>query len=336
VNVRNATKGRHLAVPMKDLEGRSVLAVVVTYTFLVPARGAPRIDDEDPAEPAGADEPWDADAPTSSIRRPSDLFAFKPGTEVLLVGHAHPHDAGVSETEVRLRVGPLEKSLVAYGTRVWKLGAFGGVAPGPAMPIREPIALRWELAYGGADRTDPARVLVEPRNDLGRGVARDARKLVGVAAAQLEDPAKPLGRGTPVPAGFGAIHRHWEPRRRYAGTYDEAWELARMPLLPRDFDARFHVAAPEDQWSPTPLRSDEPIEVDGATADGPLRAQLPRLAIGCSSRVDGKVVEHRTHLDRVLVDADRRRVELTWRASVPLPDKLERLDDVRLVEKRIA
>lgn len=336
MNVRNATRGRHLAVPMKDVEGRAVLATVVTFTYRLPAHGAPVLEEDDPAEPAAADEPWGDDVATSSIRRPSDLCAFKPGTEVILVGHAHAARAGATETEVRLRFGPIEKAIVAHGLRAWKLGAFGGVAPGPAMPIREPIPLRWELAYGGADRSDPAKPLVEPRNDLGRGVARDARKLVGAPAAQLEDPSKPLGRGALVPACFGAIHRHWEPRRRYAGTYDEAWEQARMPLLPRDFDPRFHVAAPEDQWSEAPLRSDEPLELDGAAPEGPIRAQLPRLAIGFSSRVEGRVTEHRTHLDRVLVDADRRRVELTFRASVPLPDKLERLDDVRIVEKRLA
>ena len=335
MNIRNATAGRHFAVPTKDADGRSILAVVVTFTFRVPARGAPSIDDDDPAEPVTADEPWDADAPTSSIRRPSDLFHYKPGTEVLLVGHAQPQRSGVTEAEVRLRFGPIDKSLVAHGLRAWKLGAFGGLAPGPAMPIREPVPLRWELAFGGADRSDPGRAMIDPRNDLGRGIARDPRRLVGTPASQIEDPSKALGRGTLTPAGFGALHRHWEPRRLFAGTYDDAWEQTRMPLLPVDFDPRFHVASPTDQWSETPLRSDAPLEVDGATSDGPLRAALPRLSIGISSRIEGKVTDHRTHLDRVLIDADRRRVELTYRAGVLLPGKLERLDDVRIVDKRL-
>jgi hypothetical protein len=335
VNIRNATAGRHLAVPMKDLDGRSILAVVVTFTFHVPVRGAPSIDEASPAEPCGVDEPWDLDAPTGSIRRPSDLFAYAPGTEVLLVGHAFAQEPGATESAVRLRFGPIEKTVVAHGLRVWKLGAFGGVAPGPARPIQDPIPLRWELAFGGADRSDPAKTIVDARNDLGRGVARDPRKLVGQAASQLEGVGG-VARGPLAPAGFGAIHRHWLPRRTFAGTYDASWEQTRMPLLPRDFDPRFNVSAPEDQWSATPLRSDEPLEVDGATDDGPIRARLPRVAIGVSSRIEGKVTDHRTQLDRVLIDADRRRVELTFRASVALPDKRERLDDVRIVDKRIA
>jgi hypothetical protein len=336
VNVRNATAGKHLVVPMKDHEGRSILAVVVTFTFRLPEGGAPKLDEEAPAEPVGADEPWDPEVPTSSIRRPSDLFAYAPGTEVLLVGHAHAREKGATETDVRLRFGPIDKTLVVHGLRAWKLGTFGGLSPGPARPIVEPVPLRWELAFGGVDRSDPARQRAEPRNDLGRGVARDPRTLVGQPAVQIESADAPLGKGAMTPAGFGALHRHWVPRRDFAGTYDEAWEQTRMPLLPRDFDPRFHVSAPDDQWSPSPLRSDEPLEVDGATAEGVLRARLPRVAVGVSSRVSGAVTDHRCPLGRVLVDGDKRRVELTFRASVPIPDKLERLDDIRIVDKRVA
>ena len=45
-------------------------------------------------------------------------------------------------------------------------------------------------------------------------------------------------------AAFGPVGRHWEPRVRYAGTYDDRWTEDRMPLLPKDFDDRFHNAAP--------------------------------------------------------------------------------------------
>ena len=108
----------------------------------------------------------------------------------------------------------------------------------------------------------------EPRNTVGRGVAREPRSLVGQPAAQIEELSRPIGASGNTPVGFGALHRHWQPRASFAGTYDQAWMDTKMPLLPDDFDPRFHVTAPPDQWSELPLRSDEVVEVKGATPEG--------------------------------------------------------------------
>jgi len=43
---------------------------------------------------------------------------------------------------------------------------------------------------------------------------------------------------------FGPIGRHCKPRVQLAGTYDDSWTEDRMPLLPDDFQERFHNAAP--------------------------------------------------------------------------------------------
>jgi hypothetical protein len=201
--------------------------------------------------------------------------------------------------------------------------------------VREPVPLIYELAWGGVDLSDPARPLGEPRNYVGRGVTRAPKSLVDRPAAQLEDPTNPLGGRGNVPACFGPIHRHWQPRASYAGTYDQAWMETKMPLPPDDFDPRFHVCVPPDQWSPVPLRGDEPCEIRGATPEGVWRFQLPRIAPGFSSFTKERVQDHRTHLDTLLIDADTRRVELTWRAAVPLPRKYEMLERVRVIEKTV-
>ncbi|MGC4070375.1 MAG: DUF2169 domain-containing protein [Polyangiaceae bacterium] len=203
------------------------------------------------------------------------------------------------------------------------------------MPIRKPIALTYENAWGGQDVSEPETPVGEPRNFVGRGIARDPRMLVGQPAAQLEDPEFPIGVRGAKPAAFGAIHRHWQPRISFAGTYDKTWEETRMPLLPADFDSRFHVCVPEDQWSSSPLRSDEPIEVLGVTPEGLFSCQLPRIAPGFSSVISGQRKDYRTHLDTILVDVMARRVELTWRAAIPLPKKLEMVQRISVVEKEV-
>jgi hypothetical protein len=333
VNVANRTDGKHLALPMKDKNGHSRVVVIVKYTYRATPRGAIERDDEG-TEPRAVDVPNGEDPAASSIRYPSDAFDFKPGTDVVLVGDAHPppHPARGVRTfvDVSLRMGPIQKTVRAHGLRAWQRGLLGGVVPGPALPLKAPVPLAYELAWGGLDLSNPEKPLGEPRNYVGRGVSRDPKTLVGQAAAQLELAGSPLGERGNVPASFGPIHRHWAPRLGFAGTYDEAWQKTRMPLLPRDFDPRFHVCVPHDQWSPTPLRGDEPIEIVGATEDGLWRLALPPEAPRFSSLAFRERRRHPTFLDMVLVDARERRIELTWRASIPAPPKLESIDEIRI------
>jgi hypothetical protein len=336
VDVRSDTRSRFGAVPIKDKDGRSLLVVISKYTFSVDPFGKVELDPDKGVDPYLVDEPNGADPGTSSIRKPSDLADEVPGTQVLLVGHAHPPLRGsATHVDVSLRVGPIAKTVRAHGLRVWQKSSLAGVAPGPALPLREPVPLIYELAWGGMDRSDPEHPLGEPRNYVGRGVTRSPRSLLDQPAAQLEDPARPLDGRDPAPACFGAIHRHWQPRLSFAGTYDQRWQETKMPLLPDDFDPRFNVCVPADQWSLTPLRGDEPIEVLGATPEGAWRFALPRLSPGFSSWVDGQRRDHRTHLDTLLIDADAMRVEVTFHAAIPLPRKMEMLERVMLLEKSV-
>lgn len=329
IAVESNLPGAHLAVPMKDLDGAPLLVILYKHAFRVSRGGVPSFDEETPPEPCLADECWEDDPATSSIKRPSDLAPFKPGTDVLLVGHAHPgRDPFV---DVSLRMGPIQKAVRAHGLRVLQAGSFGGLSAGPARPLREPLPLRWELAQGGIDRADPDRPAQDPKNPLGRGFTKTPKSLVGQPAPQLEDPAHPFGSHHAEPANFGAIHRHWQPRVGFAGTYDQEWMDTRMPLLPLDFDDRYHVTVRPDQWSPRPLLGDEPIEVLNATADGRWNATLPRVTPRFRACTDGVWQDLPTHLDTILLEPDRRRVELTFRASLVLPPKWERVQAAEIM-----
>ncbi|MBI2388449.1 MAG: DUF2169 domain-containing protein [Deltaproteobacteria bacterium] len=74
-----------------------------------------------------------------------------------------------------------------------------------------------------------------------------------------------------------------------------------MPLLPDDFDPRFHVAVPADQWAHAPLRGDASAEIIGATPAGAWRFRLPRKSPGLSSFARGQRSEHRTHPDTIFI-----------------------------------
>jgi hypothetical protein len=329
--IENASEMAVRGEVLDDLAGREVLAVIAKMTWQVSPAGEVSI--AVPRSRVRDEDVWTGEENASSLRFPSDLWVEKPGTDVLLLGTAHPLPgaAGATSVDVRLRVEsepPIQKAVRVHGPRVFYAG-LTGIAPGNAGRLR-PTPLLWELAFGGSDRSDPERPLVDERNPIGTGVARVRSALVGREAPVIEDPEAPLGSRSPVPAGFGPIPPHWAPRLALAGTHDEAWRRKRMPLAPADRSPRFACAAPPGQWSPEPLRGDEAIEILGATPNGRWRFWLPEYAPIFTSVIRGAEQAHETHLDTLLIDADAGRVELTWRAIVAIPKKLQAIEHVRV------
>lgn len=329
--IENLTAMKVGATVLDDRRGREVLTVIAKMTWAVTAAGVVSIPGR--RSEVRREDVWTGRALASSLRYPSDLVPERPGTDVLLIGTASPPaDRAVTSVDVRLTVGDrralLEKSVRVHGPRVWYAG-LQGVAPGAAGRLK-PTPLIWELAYGGTDRSDPERPLVEDANPIGTGVARARGNLAGQVAPAIEDPERGLGSRSPAAAGFGPIPAQWAPRVRYAGTYDDAWKRERAPLPPVDRDPRFYSCAPEGLRTAEPLLGDELFEISGVTPAGLWRFRLPRCAPVFSCVVRGSTHACPTHLDTVLVDADAGRVEQTFRTSIPVPRKLQAIERVRV------
>lgn len=321
-------------VPYFEATGAPVVIVMIKERFAVDGRQ--RVERLGDAEIRLVDEPWEPDEPeTSSTRLPSDLCLRKPSTDVLVIGHAvAPGGARVGTLDVLVRVGSLEKMLRVHGTRVWYIGATGLALSKPE-PFQS-VPLRWELAFGGSDFSDPKRPLEEPRNPVGRGIARGTRDLLNQPAPQIEDPREPIAdTRRPTPVGTAPLGRHWEPRRRYVGTYDDSWMKDRMPLPPHDFDDRFNQVAPVDLIAPAYLRGGELVQLHNLNAFGSLQFPLPRLQFFVGARVDDQLSEHRPVMDTVVFLPNERKLEMTWRAVVPLPKQRARVRFVQVHEKAI-
>ncbi len=137
----------------------------------------------------------------------------------------------------------------------------------------------------------------------------------------------PLGRAHAP--GLGAVGPNDEPRRGYRGTFDDAWERTRAPLLPEDMDARFWNAA--QLVSARRLVGGEPIVLVNLSASGRIEATLPRVPLRL--RVDDREV--RPELDLVVIEPDEDRVTLTFRVSVDVTGRLDqRMPRIRIIEKR--
>lgn len=306
---------------------------VVKATFATSSRGEPTFCDEQ-AEIVPLDEPR-GDPLGSSLLTAGEMTLIKPSTDVLLRGLAYaPRGKPTREVDVSLRVGPVSKSVRVFGDRVWEAGILKA-RPSEPKPF-ETMPLIYERAFGGIDSEppDPAKVDFEPRNPVGCGLipSHGRAALEGRPLPNLEDPSA-LIRGPkdrPAPAGFGPVSPHWEPRKSYAGTYDEAWTKTRAPYLPGDFDPRFFQVAPPGLVAGEYLKGGEPVEVLNATPDGRLAFHLPTCSPELIFVFDGR--EHRpaANLDTVLLDTEAGRLWMIWRACQVVDKKLLRLEVIRV------
>ena len=127
--------------------------------------------------------------------------------------------------------------------------------------------------------------------------------------------------------GFAPIDAFWEPRRSYAGTYDEQWLSQRAPYLPKDFDPRFLQIAPPDMIVPR-VHAGEWVDLRGWTPDGLLQFQLPDVPLRIVYRVDGKLVQRPAVIDTVMIEPDRRRLQLVWRAALSCDKKALKVNQI--------
>ena len=332
-SLRKATGASVDLVPQLDLDGSVVTVVIIKERFAVDRRNRVRRLGDAKLRPT--DVPWDDEMP-QSLKYASDVCIRKPSTDVLVAGAAVARGGEPARTlDALVKVGPVEKVLRVHGLRVWYKALFGlALSPPEAF---DAVPLRWDLAFGGADFEEGEKPLEEPRNPVGRGLARDPKKLLHQPGPQIEDPRAPIGdpKARPAPTGVAPIGRHFEPRRRYLGTTDEAWQKERLPLLPADFDDRFNHAAHPDLVTPQHLRGGELVQVHNMCAGGPLQFELPRLRFYVGARRLRQTVEHRPVLDTVLLEPNARELELTWRAAVRMPARAFELIEIQVHEKKV-
>lgn len=233
-------------------------------------------------------------------------------------------------------MGSQRKILEVIGDRVWKRSLVGTVVPSSPAPF-VCLPLVYERAYGGHDThsADPAAQRMFAENPVGRGHAAHRASLLGQPVANLEHPGAPPGsRGA---AGFGAICSHWSPRRELAGSYDARWVATRKPLLPEDFDPRFHMCAPLDQQHVPHLRGGVPIELVNLTPGGVLRFALPKIYLAFRTRFavrrGERQQEHRAKLETVVLEPDYPRVLMVWHTSLACHDHADDLEETSISEK---
>ena len=325
--LHNYTSASARAFLIDHHSGAEAILVVAKRTYHLGDGGIDPVPQED-AEPIRLHDELHA-GDESSVRYPSDLVDDKPGTDVVVVATAHPPAKKATSMRVSIAIdtdgGVRSRSLTVFGRRVWYRGPLG-VVPGPPAPLG-PTPLIYENAFGGTGGDGP----VDWRNPCGRGAAADKSTLIDQPAHVIEDPADAT-----LPAGFGAIAAQWSPRRERAGTHDERWRRERAPLRPLDFEPRHNNCAATGLWFERPLVGYEQIRIEGVHSQGPLQFRLPKFEPVFRCDTVDRTLRLDTHLDTVVVDTDKRHVQLTWRATMRAPIKLQRVKRLRIIARRTA
>lgn len=249
---------------------------------------------------------------------------FKPEIDVAFIADAISPEAFVDSLPVVLRVGGREKRFRVFGDRYW-LRNNVLYEPSPPKPFQV-LPMIYENAFGGWDtrHSDSLNHGFEARNTVGKGyfckkggALRDSKLVL----PNIEYEAQLIKDITdqPEPAGCGFTLPHWQPRARFAGTYDEQWQKTRSPLLPKDFDARFYNAASSGFVFDTSLL--EPSEngvpdvyAENVTPQGVIQFNLPRVRpIACDVEMKSHTESLPLKLDTIIINLREMKLIYIWR-----------------------
>jgi hypothetical protein len=270
---------------------------------------------------------YEGDPQQTPLVQVGDLIAYKPATDVTLLGTAFVPSGGAARSwGVSIAIGAHEASLRVHGPRQWE-PTLKLLKPTWKLGAAEPVAsvhLDYRLASGGRVAGDP-EAASDQRNPLGPGLIHEDWTPIGKAlrAPQVDSTSAPIVSplDRPEPQGFGPVPPHWLWRERYCGTRDERWRRERCPQAPADFDYRFFQTAHPDLILPH-LVGDERVRLEGLVPGGaPLAFELPAIALVVHHEWrDGRRVTARLRLDGLHLDLRAPdglwTVDLTWRGWV--------------------
>lgn len=259
----------------------------------------------------------------SAPKYESEFALHKPFCDVLLNATAYaPGGRPVRKVPVEVRVGSWVKGFEVVGDRFWYVNNGSIVATEPQPFVS--MSITYERAFGGFDdrHEDANRHEAFHANSVGRGFSAllDAQSLAGRPLPNTQEFSNPITRpdGDYKPMSFGPVGRHWEPRRHYAGTYDQKWLDEEFPFLPADFDSQYFQSAPADQQLPLPVGAQR-VVLKNLTPEGAFTFQLPgfEACVHILPR-DGERETLSAFADSILIEPDMKRVMMTWRVTRPL------------------
>ncbi len=333
MDLLNATKMQAAyAMGMKP-DGRELLVVVVKGTFTIPK--LPEAVAELAPHQAGmvmADE-FTGEPGFSAPRYESDFAPFKPRCDVLFNGSAYARNGEPAKrVKVGLRVGAMKKMFSVVGNRFWRRWLFLLWRTSPVPFVKLPFS--YDNAFGGVDKSNPdeKKHRYFPTNHAGKGFHWSLKKK-DIDRKPLPN-TEPLGsqvrwpNSSHRPMALGPVARAWQPRPKFAGTYDKNWLDNVFPFLPADFDERYYQSAPADQQIDH-LRGGEEVEMLNLTPQGKTLFRVPKIEMPVTFYLkNGEEKEVVAVNDTIIIEPDLNRFILLWRTHLPLKKNMFEVEQV--------
>lgn len=334
MRIRNFTPFAQLVFANEDAEGRLFDILIVKQSYHLDREF--RLQQSPEQEPLNFTDRCFGDVNVTSLRYPSDLVAYKPATDVIVIADAFaPMGKPATGWQVSVQVGPVRKSLDVTGPREWqrKLRRWKLTEPEPVARV----PLRYELTYGGEHPGPDNTIVTDERNPLGRGFVHPDHSSwdVPIPAPQIlasgdvldDDPFRQH-----EPAGLGPVPPAWIPRRALGGTYDDDWLARTWPHWAKDYDFAFHNSAAQRMKSKGFLQGGERVHLIGLHPEQrEISFDLP------GNPVIAHLIDHedgrrmvRLNLDTVYIDMldaepEDCLISLTWRLAF-LEDQVKWLE----------
>jgi hypothetical protein len=117
---------------------------------------------------------------------------------------------------------------------------------------------------------------------------------------------------------LGPVGRGWQPRPKFAGTYDQNWIDNVFPFLPADFDEHYYQSAPADQQLER-LNGGEVVVLMNLTPQGHTEFKLPAIPVPVTFYLKNHEEKQVQALnDTLIIEPDLGRFLMLWRIALPL------------------
>lgn len=261
-------------------------------------------------EPA-TEAPWPIHLepfPTPWGTFPGEVAPRKPKTDLIVLGRAMaPGSESVRSMTVSVSLGTFRRSLAVFGDRRWERSAGGYRASEPAAFREMPVT--WANAFGGKVKT-PVGEWPSTDNPEGKGFLMDGAEAEGAPLPNVEDPDDPIRTPKDLPGPVG-----WGPYPLAGGV--RVAKLRGPDGLPLPFET---VEPWVMGWAHPDLIVDTPaagtrIEVEGMTRGGPIVAAVPPFPARILLLTGDESRTLAPKLDTLVVEAERRRLVVRWRAA---------------------
>lgn len=187
--------------------------------------------------------------------------------ELLVHGSCYPRRQSTT-CPVRVKLGPIDKTLYVIGDRFWRRGV-----PTEPQPF-EKMPLTYEYAFGGEGYAENPRGKGMKPVDTPNGPMQPLPN-IELPGKQVESP-----RDRPPPAGFEGYDIAWPQRFSKAGTYDAKWRKQLFPGFAKDIDWTVFNEAPLDQRIKGHFSGGEAFSVENMhPSHAQVSGALPKLVV---------------------------------------------------------